>query len=344
MEPKLEKRCMEYLAYRDAVRKAFRLDNKDLYDVCASIFCACGQTADTEKLKECRKIIKKKTRPFSGFRSSKVRAILASMLSIGDDPEKRMDQANESFRLLKRQFRNSEYLVLTAFLFSDLADKTLTEEDVIRGKEIYVRMNEKHRILTDKTDSVFAMLLAYSGKGVDELIEEIETCYTALKDRFPNSGSRQTAAQVLAMAAGTPEEKAQHVIDLYDALLEADVQYGRSDTLPPLAALSLSDTPVPVLVEDIRAADVFLKAKRNYGFEKEEKEKRAMHAVMIVSDQFEGPNRVNVTAMTNVLDMLIAKQTISRISFGLNVLQTVLQVAAKSDEKEEKAESSQSSE
>ena len=66
--------------------------------------------------------------------------------------------------------------------------------------------------------------------------------------------------------------------------------------------------------------------------------------VMIVSDQFEGPNRVNVTAMTNVLDMLIAKQTISRISFGLNVLQTVLQVAAKSDEKEEKAESSQGSE
>ena len=82
MEPKLEKRCMEYLAKRDALRKAFRLDNKDLYDVCASIFCACGQAADAEKLKECRKIIKKKTRPFSGFRSSKVRAILASMLSI----------------------------------------------------------------------------------------------------------------------------------------------------------------------------------------------------------------------------------------------------------------------
>ena len=59
MEPKMEKRCMEYLANRDAVRKAFRLDNKDLYDVCASIFCACGQAADAEKLKECRKIIKK---------------------------------------------------------------------------------------------------------------------------------------------------------------------------------------------------------------------------------------------------------------------------------------------
>ena len=344
MEPKLEKRCEEYIANRDAVKKAFLLDNKDLYDVCASIFCACNHAADTVRLKECRKIIRKKTKPFSGFRSSKVRAVLASMLSIGDDPEKRMDQANESFRLLKRHFKKSEYLVLTAFLFDDLANKTLSEEDVIRGKEIYDRMNEKHRFLTDKTDSVFAMLLAYSDKAEEELIDEIETYYTILKEKFSSNGSRQTAAQVLAMAAGSPEEKAQRVIDLYDALQDQGVQYGHSETLPPLAALSLSDTPVPVLVEEISAADEFLKSKRNYGIEKTETEKRAMHAVMIVSDQFEGPNRVNVTAMTNVLDMLIAKQTISRISFGLNVLQTVLQVAFKSDDKEEKAESSQSSE
>ena len=89
------------------------------------------------------------------------------MLFLEDKPEDRMTQANEYFHLLKRQFKGTEYLVLTAFLLADLADQALTEEAILRGKEIYARMNRQHRILTDKTDSVFAMLMAFSGKTAD---------------------------------------------------------------------------------------------------------------------------------------------------------------------------------
>ena len=57
--------------------------------------------------------------------------------------------------------------LLTAFLLADLADQALTEETISRGKEIYARMNRQHRVLTNQTDSVFAMLMAYSGKTAD---------------------------------------------------------------------------------------------------------------------------------------------------------------------------------
>ena len=332
MKPELEKLCADYIANRDTVGKAFRWDSSDLYTVCANVFCACGQAADVDRLKECREIIKKHTGLFSKFRSSKVRAILSSMLSLGEKPEERMALANEYFNLLKRHFKGTEYLVLTAFLLTDLADQTLTEDTAVRGKQIYRRMNQKHRILTNKTDSVFAMLMAFSGKSEDELVDETEACYQALRKHFSNGGAVQTAAQVLALNAGTPEEKAQRLSALYDALTEAGIKYGHADELAPLAALSLSDTPVPALVDEIKEADEFLKDQKGYGTKEEELRKRSMHAVMIVSDQYKETDQVNVTLMTNTLDMLFARQQASRLSFAFHVVEALLKVVAASHE------------
>ena len=95
MKPELEKLCQEYITNRDAVKEAFRWENSALHSVCANLFCARGETADPERLKECRKIIKDGTGFRSKFRSKKVRSILASMLSLEDRPEDRMTQANE---------------------------------------------------------------------------------------------------------------------------------------------------------------------------------------------------------------------------------------------------------
>jgi len=338
LKPELEKLCQDYISNRDAVKEAFRWENDALNAVCANIFCARGKTADTERLKECLKIIKGSTGFRSKFRSRKVRSVLAAMLSsLEDKPEDRMAQANDYFRLLKRQFRGSEYLVLTAFLLADLADQTLTEEAISFGKEIYARMNRQHRILTDKTDSVFAMLMAYSGKTADELTNETETCYQALKKRFSSNGA-QTAAQILSMAGGTPEEKTQRVTDLYDALHEAEIKYGHSSELAPLAALSLVDTPLSVLTEEIKEVDEFLKTQKGFsGSKDDDRAQRAMYAVMIVSDQYAGTEQVNITVMTNTIDMLIAKQQASRISIFMNLLQFAVKLLLP-EEKEQSEE------
>ena len=338
MKEELEKRCNEYLADWEQVKAAFRWDHNDLYSVCANVFCACGKEADAERLKACIQVIKKHSRMRSRFRSRKVRAILASMLSIGDDPEARMAMANDYYLMLKRKFKSTDYLVLTAFLLADLAEKPLTEEAAERGKEIYRRMNQKHRMLTDKTDSVFAMLLASTEKSPEELTDEVEKYYQLLKDKFSQGGPVQTAAQVLCMARGTPEEKTQRMIELYDALQEAGVKYGHGEEIAPLAALSLADTPIPVLTEEIGVADEFLKTMKACGIKEKENEKRAVHAVMIVSDQYAGTDQVNVTVMTNTLDMLFAKQTASRISLGMHVGQFLLEYLFGGKDEKEKSE------
>ena len=65
MKPELEKLCTEYIANRDAVKKAFRWDKGELFAVCANIFCANGQAADADRLKECLGVIRKNTGAFS---------------------------------------------------------------------------------------------------------------------------------------------------------------------------------------------------------------------------------------------------------------------------------------
>ena len=103
------------------------------------------------------------------------------------------------------------------------------------------------------------MALAFSDKTDDALIENMEACYKALKTKFSSSGDAQTAAQILAVAEGSPEEKAQRVIDLYNALQESDVEYGRFCELAPLAAFSSIDSTTQNLVEEIKEVDAFLK-------------------------------------------------------------------------------------
>ena len=338
MKPELEKLCRQYISGRDAVEKAFRWDNAALHAVCANIFCAHGKAADPERLKECRKIIRDNTGFRSKFRSKKVRSILAAMLSLQEKPEDRMALANGFFRLLKRQFKGSEYLVLTAFLLADLADQTFTEDTIARGKELYTRMNRQHRLLTNKTDSVFAMLMALSGKTTDELTEETEACYQMLRKKFSNNGA-QTSAQILSMADGTPEEKVRRVTDLYDALREAGIRYGRSNEPAPLAALSLADSPLSALTEELREADEFLKTQKGFkGSRESEQAERAMYAVMIVSDQYAGTDQVSITVMTNTIDMLIAKQQASRISFFMNLLQFAAKLLPETKKQPEEAQ------
>ncbi len=331
MKPELEKLCADFTANREEIRKAFGRKAGAMQPVCANIFCASGQAADAGRLKECFRVVKKRTKPFSRFRNGKVRSVLSGMLSLGENPEDRMTLADEYYRLLRRYFKGTEYLVLAAFLLTDLADQRLTEEKAARGKEIFRRMNRQHRMLTNKMDSVFAMLLAFSEKTDNQLLTDIEACYRALKARFSSSGDAQTAAQILSVTDGAPEEKAQRVIALYDALLEADVKYGRARGLSPLAALSLADTPVPVLVEEIKEVYEFLGTQKGYGKKEEELNEQALHAAMIVSDQYAGTDNVNATVTAVTLEMLISKEQASRVSLAIQALQFAAKLLSASD-------------
>ena len=307
MNPSLQKICEDFIVNRDAVQKAFKWDLSYVYPVCANIFCARGRIVNPEQLKESRKVIDENTGLLSNFRGN-IRPILAAMLALSSDPASQMEQAKENYALLKKEFRGTEYLAMAAFLLTNMASRTQVEEKTARGKEIYQRMKKEHPFLTGGEDSVFAVLMAFSEKTDDELISDMEACYQALKARFHIGNEVQTVSHVLAMTDGESEKKAQRVIDLYKAVRDAGVKYGKNHELATLAALSLTETDIPTLVEEIREADAFLMTQKGYGVLGLGAQQRAMNAAMIVSDQYTSREQVRTASMTSTLALVIATE------------------------------------
>ena len=82
--------------------------------------------------------------------------------------------------------------------------------------------------------------------------------------------------------------------------------------------------------------DEFLETQKGFrGSKESERAQRAMYAVMIVSDQYAGTEQVNITVMTNTIDMLIAKQQASRISLFMNLLQFAVKLLPEEKEQPE---------
>ena len=308
MKPELQSLCERFVSNRQAVHDAFKWDSDYIHPVCANLFCVYGKAADTEQLKACKKIIEDQTGIFSNFRGN-IRPALASMLALSDQPEERMSQALEYYKLLKEEFWGSEYLALVSFLLTNLADKSQVEEKASRGKVIYKRMQKEHPFLTSSEDSVFAVLMAFSDKTDDDLIADMEACYQALKARFSIGNKLQTVSHILALADGAPEEKAGRVIDLYNALREAGVKYGKYHELSTLAALSVTGESIASLADDIQQVDGFLKEQKGYGglFGLDAKT-RAMHAALLVSDLYANQEQTNTAAMTSTLMQIIAQE------------------------------------
>ncbi len=337
MKPELEKLCTSFIDSMEAVREAFRWDDRAVYPVCANILCAYGREVDAERLKECRKWMEGQTRLFSRFRG-KIRPILCCMLAATENPENRMAMADEYHKLLKQAFKDTDYLALAALLLASSGEDGQIMERAARGRELFRRMDKEHPFLTNNTDSVFALILAMTDKTDDALIDDMEACYRTLKTEFSSSGDVQSAAQVLAVADGKPDAKAQRVIDLYNALQEAGVAYGHTGELAPLAALSLTDVPIPTLVEEISEADAFLEQQKGVGDKKTKREERAMQAVMIVSNQYAGARMVNSSVMTHTLDVLISSQRSRNLSLAFELLQAAVQILAATQESGEKTE------
>ena len=307
MKAELQNLCALFIENRDIAKQAFKWDSSAVYPLCANIFCARGMTADTEKLSQSKEIIKSQTGILSNFRGN-LKPALAAMLAAGERPEEKMSQALENYRILKQDFWGSEYLALVAFLLTDIADPYQVEEKAGRGKTIYQRMKKEHPFLTSSEDSVFAVMMAFSEKSDDGLIEDMEVCYQGLKAKFFVGDSVQTASHVLAMAGGAPAEKVDRVISLYEALRNAGVKYGRNYELATLAALAAMDVDLPTVTAEICEVDQFLSGQKGYGFFGSGKGVRAMHAAMIVSDQYARRDQVDTAAMAGTLAMIIAQQ------------------------------------
>lgn len=306
MRESLQRLCDSFIENRDIIKGAFRFENSAMYAVCANIFTARGQTADLDRLDMCKQLIKEKTGIFSNFRGV-VRMPIICMLAAQDNPSSLMEETLSCYEELKGHFFSSSYLALVAFLMADLNDGNAADR-AARGRAIYKRMSKEHPFLTSSEDSVFAVLLAYSEKSDDQLIEDMEKCYDLLRSHFHASNYLQAASHVLAMSDHLPEEKADRLGALYEEIRAAGGKFDRND-LATLAAVSITDADIHAICQDMMEVDTFLATQKGYGMLGITRSKRMAHAAMIVSNEYapRGPV-VDAASVSSTIAMIAAQE------------------------------------
>ena len=300
MKELLKNLCDKYLLNLGLFTDLYPLERDILYPVCTSVFCAADAEFDLSKFKASLSLIKENPKMLSSFRST-VRPLIASLISVSDDPSGEMTRCLDCYETMKKYFTNSEHLALLSMLLVRVVPAERTEEYIRRGRQIYDRMKKEHRILTTKEDVAFAVMLAFSEKSDDQLIDAMEKCYKLLKGSA-DKNSIQSVSHVLAMADGTPEEKCGKFRELYDSMLKKGKKYGKRYEIAMLAALSIADFESSEIIDDLSDTEAFLaQHKAVYDLSEFGKEEPVCHAFMLMITAYAGDDNIGDEVKKRVL-------------------------------------------
>ena len=307
MREALQQRCELFIENRDTLKRVFKMESNYMYPVSANILTGRQIPITEETLRESLDLLKDKVGVFSSFRGT-VRMAVVSMLAASLTPEDKLQAMLDNYELLKGSFHGSEYLALVALLLAGIHSPHPMAEIVARGRGIYDRMKREHPFLTGGEDSVFAVLLAFSDKGDEALIADMEDCYQKLKPTFGSGDSLQSVSHVLAMTQGATLDKCSRFLALYEGLRKAGRRYGKHYELAVLAALSMLPVALDDAIADMLDVDEFLSHQKGYGGFSIDKKTRLMHAAMLASHGYVPDERAEAAAMSSTVAMIAAQQ------------------------------------
>ena len=311
MRDSLKTLCNSFIQNRDVIQKAFAWENTYIYPVCAAIFTDKRKMASADELQKCKDILKAQTGVFSTFRGTSRLATL-TMMAADAYPEEKLVKALVIYDLLKKHFWATDYLPMASMVIADMTEPEQYIAIVDKTKKIYDLMKKEHPFLTGGEDCVFAALLALSDMTDEQIARETEGCYVLLKKQFFSSNAVQALSHVLALCEGTPLQKSNRTIQLYNGLKEKGCKYGTDYELATLGILAMLPVDQQQIMKDIMEVDQFLKGQKGYGFFGCDRAQRLMHASMlVVSDYMDEENNsvMSTAAVSSTISLIVAQQT-----------------------------------
>lgn len=284
MREELQSRCDMFLKNRDMMAEVFAWYNTRLHPVCAEVVMD-KEGVTKEKIKECKKMIEAKTNIFSELRGNAFPPI-ACHLACAENPEEFLDQIIKVYKTLRKEEVPSGYLPLVALVIVTFGDECDYPKLIQRTADVYARMKEEHPILTSGEDSPFAAMLALDIKEPENVIREVEQCYTFLKGSFFSKNAVQALSHVLAMGEGDTLEKCRRFMDIYMTFKMKGYKFDADYYLPVLGAVSLLPFEINELVDDIIEVAEFLDGKPGFDIFDSSKKERLAHATIIVSKEY----------------------------------------------------------
>lgn len=288
------------------MKNVFRWENNLISLACASMYTTKNQIVEEEKLRESKKLLKEKVGVFSSFRSVAKNPII-TMISMN---EASLEEGLKVYHLLKEVFFTSNYLPLVAMIIAQTSEPSNYSKVVYRTKDIYEKMKSEHPFLTSGEDRAFCALMALSDKSDTTLIHEMEKCYDLLKPHFYSRNSIQSLSHVLTLGDGTPEEKCNRTIMLYNKLKIAGRKYGTNYELPTLGILALLNENLDEIVDKIVEIDEWLSNQKGFGFFGGISSKqRLMYAGILTQCEYiSSSDTMQTAALNSTISIVIAQE------------------------------------
>ena len=328
MNEVLYEKCELLLKNCSAIRSKYIFDDAHLSLIASLIFTSADKEADTDKLKECKKILEKNTGLLSNFRANP-KLVLLSKMALSDDPEEYINNILDVYKKIHggKQLENS-YMALAAMLICDLGRQNEAEDLIYKAEQIRKLMDKDHPVLTASEDTSFIMFLALTEKSPETIIKEIEEAYDYLKKTYKiraSANAVQGLSEVLAISYGDPKEKCDKVVRLFNTFTERKAKFGSDSELIVLGSLINVNIDTDTLVNEILEAEVRLKDLKGFKDSEMDRQKRMMYASMLVSDVYGMPSAIiGNSIMSNALTTVIAKQIATAVSISVNLVSFLL--------------------
>lgn len=325
MDQKLQDRCNLQIKNEQIVRKAGILQFEELAKLGALFYTAEGRTADREKIKQSRDILKQKTGIFSNFRGNLEFAIRVRM-SLEANPEAYIDRIISIYNKLKEgRILPGEILTMTAMTIYEQSKDQNVDQIITETREAYARIKQAHKFLTDESDMSFVALMVMSGRDVDKTIDEVEKIYLTLKEKYRlHPGAVQAAALVLAMSNKPTEQKVTDFVELYENLRADKHGTSKGKAMSIYAAFADLEIPRDIIIQEIGEVENWLKQQKGYGVLSTSSDVRRVMAATLVLQHHEADSLASVnTGASTVISQVIAEEVIMTIIMIIVVSTTV---------------------
>ncbi len=313
MNEQIKQRCDLLVENRQEIGKASLFQEDLIRTVAAYAFVDKDKKVDSERLKECLKLIKKKQGLFSEFRGTE-ELIVASKMALSDDPEKYLDDAIKVYKQFQKgKFFDSAYRLLATMSICDAGKTDEAERIIAESEDTLKKVSDKHPFVSSESNICFAVLLAIMEHDTASLLEEIEISYKELKKTFYDNAA-YSLAQILLAYKGSAEVKCAKVFELFNALREKKARYGKGQEIAILGTMVNIPVNSESLVNEIIETEEYLKGQKGFKMLDMSTETRLMLAGMIVSGVYTKDElNKNSAFLGGTVAMVIAEQIVMLI-------------------------------
>lgn len=263
MDPKAQQRLEQFVENTYAARHGFFWQETPIRRLGALLYAAQDRSMNTAAVRQCLDLIKENAGLFSYFRGNFAMTV-ATLLSLGDDPQGMLRQAMDVYEQMKQAgFRSSDYLVIAAYQIAANAPQDRYDAVIRRSRAFYDGMRSEHFLLTGQDDYIFSAMLGLSDIDVAAGTERLERHYRWLREEFPFvfGDGIQALAQVLVLG-GDDGNTLPRVTALRDALRRQGLRLDRTYTLSSLGVLALLPVDVQTIVSEVEETAGTLAPKR----------------------------------------------------------------------------------